>query len=174
MSTLTYFAYGSNLHPLRLQERVPSAKVLGAVTVTGRRLTFSKRGGDSSGKCDIPETGSKREVVYGVLYTMAAEQKAWLDKIEGKGFGYREAPIRLRLNGTFYTAFTYLAQPEHIDHSLAPYGWYKHLVLEGARYHSMPKQYVERLESIASIPDPDIVRNAENHARLASIRAYKL
>jgi hypothetical protein len=39
-----YFAYGSNLHPLRLQERVPSAALLGWTHLHGWELRFDKRG----------------------------------------------------------------------------------------------------------------------------------
>ena len=51
-ATLLYFAYGSNLHPERLRERVPSAESLGVARLEAHVLRFHKRGRDGSGKCD--------------------------------------------------------------------------------------------------------------------------
>lgn len=172
MDNLHYFAYGSNLHPLRLQERVPSAVVMGVATTAGRKLTFSKRGADSSGKCDIPATGCEGDIVYGVLYQMAAQHKAKLDAVEGKGYGYRDSRIHVRMEGNSYTPFAYLAQEGHVDPALAPFDWYKALVVQGAVYHSIPPAYTEMLENIRSIPDPDAARSAENQSLLALIRAF--
>jgi len=50
---LNYLAYGCNLHPVRLQKRVPSAVFTGMVELHGRILSFSKRSVDGSGKCTI-------------------------------------------------------------------------------------------------------------------------
>nr|MDQ2697092.1 gamma-glutamylcyclotransferase [Pseudomonadota bacterium] len=85
---LKYFAYGSNLHPLRLRERVPSATVLGVAELAGWRLRFHKRGQDRSGKCNIIPTGRSGDRVIGVIYAMAAADKDKLDAAEGLGKGY--------------------------------------------------------------------------------------
>ena len=46
---LLYAAYGSNLHPGRLQKRVDSARLEGTAFVADLSLTFDKRGVDGSG-----------------------------------------------------------------------------------------------------------------------------
>ncbi len=38
-----YFAYGSNLHPVRLIERVPSASLVGVIGISKHRLAFHKK-----------------------------------------------------------------------------------------------------------------------------------
>ena len=38
---MLYAAYGSNLHPVRLRERVPSAELLGTGVLEGRELRFT-------------------------------------------------------------------------------------------------------------------------------------
>lgn len=169
MLKIHYFAYGSNLHPLRLQERVPSATVIGVVEARSRTLAFSKRSKDLSGKCNLYETGKQADVVHGVLYEMDVKEKANLDRAEGKGSGYNEKIVSFTLNGKSYTPFTYIADSKYIDESLLPYIWYKQFVIEGARYHSMPKEYIAWLESFPSVSDPDSKRNSENLARLAGM-----
>lgn len=51
MPTIHYLAYGSNLHPIRMTERVPSARVLGAIELPDHLLAFNKRSTDGSSKC---------------------------------------------------------------------------------------------------------------------------
>ena len=67
---LRYFAYGSNLLPERLRERVPSARQMGSGYVNGRTLRFHKLEGDGSGKYDCPATGDPNERLRGTVYEM--------------------------------------------------------------------------------------------------------
>jgi gamma-glutamylcyclotransferase len=165
-----YLAYGSNLHPTRLRERVPSASVVGVVPIAGHRLEFSKVGTDASGKCTMLASGCRDDIVYGVLYDMDAGHKSRLDSAEGKGAGYNEHKMSCELGEACYTPFTYLAQAGYIDASLRPYGWYRDMVLEGARYHMLPASYIQMLERISAVPDPDNGRSAENELRLQAMR----
>ena len=135
MTKLYHFAYGSNLHPLRLQERVPSAKSIGVVEAVGYKLTFSKKSKDQSGKCNFYQTGHDSDVVYGVLYEFDACDKANLDKAEGKGAGYNERLISFSLGDEQYSPFTYIADSAYIDSGLHPYEWYKQFVVLGAQFH---------------------------------------
>lgn len=173
MTKIHYFAYGSNLHPLRLQERTPSARVIGVIKTRGRKLTFSKRGSrDHSGKCNLHESNNPLDAVFGVLYEIDSSEKEALDRAEGKGFGYHEQIVCFELDGVTYSPFAYIADSSYINESLRPYEWYKQFVIEGARYHSMPEEYISMLESIAAIPDPDSKRNMANMVRLSAMRKY--
>jgi gamma-glutamylcyclotransferase len=172
MIKLHYFAYGSNLHPLRLQERVPSATVIGVVEAEGRKLTFSKRSKDGSGKCNFFDSENSSDVVYGVLYEINSSEKGALDRAEGKGYGYHEQLVSFELEGVHYCAFTYVADSQHIDSSLLPYEWYKRFVIEGAKYHSFPDEYILSLEEVSDIPDPDAKRASENMARLQAMQEF--
>ena len=42
-----------------------------------------------------------------------------------------------------------------IDPSLRPYHWYKRHVLIGARENNLPAEYIEHIEAIEAIDDPD-------------------
>lgn len=165
---LHYFAYGSNLHPLRLRQRVPTARVLGVAELTGHVLRFHKRGQDGSAKCDAFATGRREDRLIGVVYTMAAAEKPLLDRVEGLGRGYDQAVVEVVCAGSACEAFFYRADPAHIDPSLKPFDWYKGLVLAGSRHHRLPDDYVRAIESIEAVADLDAGR-AELHRRLLEL-----
>ncbi len=162
MPTVHYLAYGSNLHPLRLAARVPSARVIGTVEMPGYLLAFHKRSIDDSGKCLIYTEQGEHHKMYGVLYEIDVREKASLDAIEGSGKGYCERLVRLALNGETYTPHIHVAQSTHIDPSVVPYHWYKNLVMAGARYHSFPAEYIAAIEATPSKVDADAKRTQDN------------
>jgi len=148
----------------RLRHRIASPLVISAARLHGHRLKFHKRSHDGSAKCDIEHTRDHADVVYGVIFHMLASDKKILDRYEGLGNGYEEKHVSIILpDDNTLDAFTYYAT--HIDTSLQPYHWYKEHVLRGAREHKLPGQYIESIESIASVPDPD----ADNHTKELSI-----
>jgi hypothetical protein len=159
LSFYQYAAYGSNLHPQRLQRRVPSAKLLGTEFLPGHRLTFHKRSSiDGSGKCSIFEGGSG---VYVAIYEIAEAERALLDACEGVGVGYNRHDVCLH---EFGACSTYVARLSAIDESLRPTDWYKEYVLRGARYHRFPNAYVEDIERQVVIADSDDNRAAAEWA----------
>ena len=166
MKTLRYMAYGSNLHPRRLQQRVPSARLLDTVAIMGWQLNFHKRGQDMSAKCNIIQTGRTADVVYGALYEMLASEKEQLDKIEGLQTGYRIAHIEI---ADFGVAFFYVAEEDFIDNALLPFSWYKELVLAGGRFHTFPETYLAYIETVNATTDSDNVRHELNLAILNTI-----
>lgn len=168
-----YFAYGSNLHPIRLRERVPSAKLIGGVTLDSHHLIFHKRSNDRSSKCNIFETGSATDVVHGAIYEIAPEHKSDLDRFEGKGSGYIDIQIKLRHQEQQYLCFTYLAQQSHIADNLKPYHWYKEMVVLGANYLGFPDAYVSSIVSIESTEDPEHNRRLEKEALLEKMRNFR-
>ena len=85
MNTIYYFAYGSNLHPVRLMERVPSAEFVGVIKQPRYRLAFHKKSRDGSGKCNILESDSELDQVFGVIYQLNPLHKNDLDRFEGNG-----------------------------------------------------------------------------------------
>ncbi len=165
---LSYFAYGSNLHPERLGERLPDILVLGPARLAGHRLRFHKRGRDGSGKCDCEPTGAPQDSVLGVLYRIPAVHKATLDEIEGTG--YRSLRVRVVIGGTMAVAFAYRALPDHVHASLRPYTWYRDLVLRGAEHHGLPRDYLRMIAATPARPDPDPARDALHAALLDRIQ----
>ena len=153
MSKLFYLAYGSNLHPLRIQARLPSAQLIGTTTLEGYALKFHKLGQCLSGKCNLVRTRDSSETAYGAVFEIAATEKPILDEIEGPG--YRTEVMKVTINGEDYHAFAYIAEPTHVDDRLKPFDWYKSLVHSGSRYHRFPESYIKAIECIEAIPDPE-------------------
>lgn len=107
---MIYFAYGSNICTGRLRSRVPSAKPARVAKLLNHSLRFHKRSTDGSCKGDAYFTGEKRDVVWGVIFTIDPREKADLDRAEGLGRGYAEAQITVvDLNGHPELMFMYAA-----------------------------------------------------------------
>jgi gamma-glutamylcyclotransferase (GGCT)/AIG2-like uncharacterized protein YtfP len=168
-----YFAYGSNLHPVRLSERVPSARLITPASLSNYKLCFHKKSKDGSGKCNIVTSDEKKEQVFGAIYQLDAKHKARLDQFESKGSGYIDKQIAINHEGQTYACFSYFAQESHIVETLQPYHWYKKLVLLGAGYLKFPKNYLESIKRVASINDPDDARNQLNNRLIESILNYR-
>ncbi|MBT3202860.1 MAG: gamma-glutamylcyclotransferase [Gammaproteobacteria bacterium] len=168
-----YFAYGSNLHPVRLQDRVPSAKLISTIQLERHTLKFHKKSHDGSAKCNLIETGRSSDFIHGAIYELAAEHKHILDKFEGNGFGYKDKKIELKYQAKQYSCFCYFAQPEYIFENIEPYHWYKELVLLGAKYLKFPEAYISSIKSIKSVDDPDKNRRLENKILLQKILTFR-
>ena len=121
---LNYLAYGSNLHPIRLMERVPSAELVGITEIGGFELAFHKKSNDGSGKCNLFEIDENNRSVFAAVYQIDETEKLALDRAEGKGSGYLDTQVSVNINGNTHTCFTYLAQQSHIFDHLNPYHWY--------------------------------------------------
>jgi gamma-glutamylcyclotransferase len=164
-----YFAYGSNLHPVRLGERVSSAELVGTAEISGYRLIFHKNGHDGSGKCHLFKTDLYTDSVYGAIYTLSPEHKSILDEFEGKGFGYIDRKIEVPHQQRTITCFTYFAQDAYILDTLEPYHWYKQLVVHGAHYLKFPEAYIMSIEAIESQEDPKHIRRQMHEELLQKI-----
>lgn len=160
MAAIFYLAYGSNLHPLRLQQRVPSARHIGPVALPGFRLVFHKIGMDHSGKCDLLDTGYPADNAWGVLYQMDASDQSALTSAEGAGYRFEAFPVVY--DGKPIEAMTFLAKPEQQDPAILPFDWYRDLVLAGARWNSLPENYMAQIAQVPTIPDADKVRARMN------------
>ncbi len=150
MSAL-YFAYGSNLVLTRMRERVASARVLTTGQIAGYRLALDKRGADGSGKANlVHDPGS---VVWGVVYCIDAADWAGLDAHEP---GYARIDVEVatplrRLAAKTYRARVLTDEPVAFD-------WYKRLIVEGAREHGLPPEWLETLAALPERPDPGSAR----------------
>lgn len=161
---LHYFAYGSNLSSARISARAPSARFDSTAVLAGFRLSFNKDGADGSGKCNIVP-GDERDAVHGVVWRIGVSDKTVLDAVEGPKY-YAWWRL-LRAGRTVVPAFTYVARPGATRERLKPYDWYLSFVIEGAREHGLPPDYVDRLHAVSRVPDPDTDRAQRNRRLLA-------
>jgi gamma-glutamylcyclotransferase len=155
-STSLYAAYGSNLHPQRLRERIRSATLRGTGFLREYTLRFHKRGQDNSAKCGFSDCG---EGLHVAVYEMNAADRAVLDGIEGVGNGYDVDEVSVP---GFGNCFTYVASRTHIDDVLRPFDWYREMVLLGCLRHAFPAPYCERIAALPVIEDPDQARRERN------------
>lgn len=162
MTTL-YFAYGSNMCTGRLTRRVPSAAPLFAAKLSQHRLMFHKRSDDGSGKGDAEYTGGENDFVWGVVFEISTTEKPTLDRYEGLGRGYSEKTVSVATGaGKTYTAIMYYANDT--DPKLRPYSWYLRFVLDGAKQHGLPADYVSAIETTVANEDPDRERDRRERA----------
>lgn len=162
---MLYAAYGSNLHPLRLGERISSARLVTTSFLPDWSLYFHKRSKDGSGKCNI-RSGS--DGIHVAIFDINVGDKVILDKIEGLGSGYAELSLEVPDIGS---CFSYTAQKSHIDSSLFPYDWYKELVLMGARVHGFPDNYVDQIRSQSTCEDPDPDRRTDGWKTVEMVKS---
>jgi len=163
---LLYAAYGSNLHPDRLRQRVDSARLEGTAFVADLELTFDKRGVDGSGKASIADGGSG---VHVAVYSLDANDKSVLDRYEHINIGYYDRRIDVP---DFGECFTYAAAEAYSEPGLAPYCWYHALVLRGSIAHGFPDEYVAEIGGIAFDEDPDAERRSDNWALVDSLAPF--
>lgn len=163
-STSLYAAYGSNLHPQRLRERIRSAALRGTGFLRRYTLQFHKRGQDQSAKCGFTDCGQGLHVA---IYEVEAADRKVLDTIEGVGKGYDVDEISVP---GFGKCFTYVASHTHIDDLLHPFDWYRELVLLGCLQHAFPAPYCEQIAALPVTEDPDPVRRAKNWSTVEKLR----
>ncbi len=160
---MLYAAYGSNLHPLRLKQRISSTQLIGTAFVPCWSLHFHKRGSDKSGKCNIVSGGNG---IHVAVFDISAADKITLDGIEGAGY----SGITLNVP-EFGDCYSYIADESYIDDSLTPYDWYKEFVLVGARVHGFPDEYVKRVHSVSVHQDPESKRRTEKWRDVELLRS---
>jgi hypothetical protein len=136
-----YFAYGSNLSPSRMRERIASAQPLGAARLAGYRLRIDKRGADGSGKANLH--ADAESAVWGALYTLAGGDWPRLDACEP---GYERVRIEVEWRGAVHAAQSYRSALLTAD--AVPFAWYKRLIVDGARAHELPEDWVRVLEAL--------------------------
>ena len=142
-----HFAYGSNLSSRRLRARCPGAVPKAIGFVRGRQLRFHKHGRDGTAKADAFWTGVDTDVIWGVIYRIAVDERSELDRCESLGIGYREAPVDVVVGDSIVSTFLYEAIADHIDPSLSPASWYVEFVLEGIREHRLPDDYHDLVQT---------------------------
>ena len=81
------------------------------------------------------------------------------------GNGYDQKQISVVVGETSLIATTYYATNKDAD--LHPFDWYKDYVICGAREHRLPVDYIECIDEVKAVRDPDPQRRAREYAALA-------
>ncbi|GBC95531.1 hypothetical protein HRbin16_01321 [bacterium HR16] len=145
-----YFAYGSNMNTKQLSCRIGRQKVTSRVGYApDHELVFNKLSRDGTGYANIQP---KRDgIVYGVLYQLTEEELKKLDESEGVPKHYRREKIEVVLiEGGKVEADTYIAV--RIQDGLRPRADYLKRIIEGAKEHGLPGDYIQKLERVDYVP----------------------
>ena len=151
---MLYFGYGSNMPKAVIERRVGPCERIGVAYITGYTLRFHKQSAiDHSGKCDAYQTGEPADRVWGALYRLSEDQIDAMDELEGPG--YRRVAIKVTMGERVVEAHVYLAKSEAVNADLPPLDSYKDCVLAGARELDLPREYIDAIEAVSSVPNPD-------------------
>lgn len=152
MSTVWYFAYGSNLQSATLRGRRGIEVVRSAaVRAPGWRLVFDKPGllGRAAFANIVPEEGAE---VLGVAFEIAVDDHAHVELTEGVAIGnYRRVELAvepLDASVPWAPATVLSLSSEKRDPSLLPTTRYLGLVIEGALEHDLPDPWVRSLRAV--------------------------
>ena len=144
-----YFAYGSNLFPEWKEDRTKT-KIRQArrCRLVGYRLAFNKRGSDGYVRANIvPDPQGE---VWGVIYLCSPQAMEKLDGCEGAPFHYRRVPVEVITDrGEQVQAVTYQATAAWQCEEGFPQRDYAQLIVQGARYHGLPAEYIRQVRRLA-------------------------
>lgn len=146
----------------RLRQRIASATPIAAGYISRYQLAFHKRGQDGSAKANAFRTGCVDDRVWGVVFAISPTYRSRLDEFEQ---GYDVAQVVVAAEHGEMVASIYVARWDMLDDRLVPFVWYHRLVVQGAREHRLPTDYVRQLESVTTSLDSDAARR-EEHLRL--------
>lgn len=162
--SLLYLAYGSNLHPHRLRERIGQVELAGVVELPGWRLCFDKRGADGSAKANLRPVPGSKHVAWAAVYRVEPEQWPALDRFEGCGGGYETFRFDVNLHQHWRPALAYLTPSHWTTGTMRPFDWYRELILAGATHLHLPKDYIAAIADCPVVVDPDSARRRKRLA----------
>ena len=131
-----YFAYGSNMFPERLHDRIKKHHTAFPATLPNYLFTYNKKSVDGTAKANIkPNNGTE---VQGVCFEIDEEDFEILTQCEG-GYDRRNIEVNIE-NGNKTKTVTYISSS--IDETLKSSNEYKKLILQGAEYWNINHLYI--------------------------------
>lgn len=147
---LLYFAYGSNLATRYLHDYCPSAKPVQRARLVNFHIEFRRYSTDLQGGIStiIEAPG---ETVWGILFSIPVPEIEALDVLEDIPLGLyqRDGFLVLAEDGSWQTAQLYrVVKPEG---PFTPAKSYLDFMLEGAREHGLPGDYIDGIEAFRKL-----------------------
>lgn len=152
-----YFAYGSNLDPVQMEERGIAMKASELAELPEWNLAFTIYSNTwRGGVADI--LPDPTEIVKGVVYTIDKRSLEELDRYEGRRVEdkrevgmYRRQYIPVKGRKEWKTVLTYVVNRD-IEYKrrtkLKPSKRYLRAIISGAQEHRVDKEYIEKLKDI--------------------------
>uniref|UniRef100_A0A2C9LSG9 gamma-glutamylcyclotransferase n=1 Tax=Biomphalaria glabrata TaxID=6526 RepID=A0A2C9LSG9_BIOGL len=160
MSTL-YFAYGSNMSLGRMRQFIPQANPIGPGQLLDHSLGFTTPLDEEFrrqwGGAPANVYRKQGQSVWGVVYDVAETQFSVMDKLEQ---GYQRVLLPVLVNEVVEEMWLYkLFEERFEDREQAvpkPGRQYMRLLIEGARQHALPREYIEFLGAIETEGNADL------------------
>ncbi|MEM3399905.1 MAG: gamma-glutamylcyclotransferase family protein [Candidatus Micrarchaeia archaeon] len=149
--SILYFAYGSNMDRDRMLKRGVKifSESIGYIKMW--KLVFNKKA-PNKGEGYANIVPNKNSKVYGVIYEIEETDILKLDEYEGYPTHYdRQAITVIRSDGTEIKAQVYIAKNDMTDTNLKPSKSYMQYILNGARQHNLPEEYIDFLEKAGGL-----------------------
>jgi gamma-glutamylcyclotransferase (GGCT)/AIG2-like uncharacterized protein YtfP len=137
-----YFAYGSNMSPVQMQDRCPGAKALGPGILSGWQFRITTRGTANIVPCS-------RGIVHGVIWKCGSSHIGALDKFEGvhrRNYLHKNVFVYDTTNKALRTALTYVSLTRHYT-GVGRVDYLRTAVIPGAMAFGLPQVYISELES---------------------------
>jgi len=152
-----YFSYGSNLDWEQMKNRCPSASFYCRASLLDYRIDFTRK--SSKRKCGVADiVKDNNSKVYGVVYRIDEIDLGKLDNHEGyvpqkKKNAYKRIEIMVfEENNKENPIITYTYEVVKKEFGkYKPSKEYKNLILNGAKYWKLPKNYISFLENIQTL-----------------------
>jgi cation transport regulator ChaC len=142
-----YFAYGSNMNPATLSGRRGLSPLASRCAwVDGYRLCFDIAiGPGERGVANLTiEAGAR---THGVVHLLSDEDAERLDRTEGVHVGlYFREDVAVVTDDRVVPGFAYRSARTSVGRK--PSARYLDILLDGARHHGLPAEYVRTLEAL--------------------------
>jgi cation transport regulator ChaC len=144
--TAWYFAYGSNMSRAQMLSRAGEIFEEQPAKLENYELLFNKKARGGSATANIrPAPG---QTVEGVLYKIPEAAFRNLDRFEGVPEHYRRIEVKVTDGSeSKVPAQAYIASRG--DSGLQPAPHYLKVILEGAKEHGLPAEYIEKIKAVA-------------------------
>ncbi|MCA1830948.1 MAG: gamma-glutamylcyclotransferase [Actinobacteria bacterium] len=141
---MKYFAYGSNMDPVRMSFRCKGARAVGTAILPDHRLTFRRWRTWRTGLADVEPAPGER--VVGVLWEIDERHERRLDRYEAVDRDlYRKERARvIAAGGHEFDVMIYVAT---LTGPKRPSKRYLRLLIRGAERNGLPPEYVETLHA---------------------------
>lgn len=147
-----YFAYGSNMNPNRMANRVGDFEIVGLGVLQNFELKFNKIAKNKNGIGYANVVWAPGKNVEGIIYQF--EDIALLDKHEGYPKHYNRKVLDILHNQSLLKTWVYIAQENQISNGLLPERSYLGHLLVGEEYLS--ESYFEELRIVPVKEDNSI------------------
>ena len=100
-----------------------------------------------NGKANISENNDS--IVWGILLDLTESEVEKMDDSEGTESGhYFRKTVEVITDSGIVKAITYVAHDDKLIPNTAPLEWYLNHVLDGAKYHNLPGDYIESIQAL--------------------------